>query len=328
MKQTHIRFLLLLLFAGNTTTVSAQESSVLVWSDEFEYTGLPDDTKWSYDVGGHGWGNNELQYYTEARSENVRVENGVLTIEARKENFEGSGYTSTRLVSRNKGDWKYGRFEIRAKLPRGRGTWPAVWMLPTDWLYGGWPASGEIDIMEHVGYDMNRVHGTIHTAAFNHTKGTQVGKSILASNVDTEFHVYAMEWWPNRIEMYLDGEHYFTFPNNGSGFAAWPFDQRFHLLVANPPYIDAQDPHLDQGDVRFEPRSALVAPDAGLADLAHIVAAAPLHLEENGWLLLEHGFEQGAAVRQLLLDAGFDAVTTRCDLAGHERITGGCWRAG
>ena len=211
--------------------LNAQTEPKLVWSDEFEYSGLPDETKWSYDVGGHGWGNNESQYYTEARTENVRVENGVLTIEARKEDFEGSGYTSTRLVSRNKGDWKYGRFEIRAKLPSGRGTWPAIWMLPTDWVYGGWPASGEIDIMEHVGYDMNRIHGTIHTEAFNHTKGTQVGRSVLASDVASEFHVYSLEWWPDRIDIFLDGEKYFTVSDNGTGFAAWPFDQRFHLLL-------------------------------------------------------------------------------------------------
>lgn len=212
-------------------SLQADDHLTLVWSDEFEYTGLPDTNKWSYDVGGHGWGNNELQYYTEGRIENVKVENGVLTIEARKESFQGSGYTSTRLVSRNKGDWKYGRFEIRAKLPRGRGTWPAIWMLPTDWVYGGWPGSGEIDIMEHVGYDMNRVHGTIHTEAFNHTKGTQIGTSIVASNVDTEFHVYSLEWWPDRIDVFLDGERYFSVSDNGSGFAAWPFDQRFHLIM-------------------------------------------------------------------------------------------------
>lgn len=224
-------FLLCLLHGGLWLPLNGQDTPQLVWSDEFDYNGLPDDSKWSYDVGGHGWGNNESQYYTEGRLENVRVENGVLTIEARKENFEGSGYTSTRLVSRNKGDWKYGRFEIRAKLPSGRGTWPAIWMLPTDWLYGGWPASGEIDIMEHVGYDMNRIHGTIHTEAFNHTKGTQVGNSIMASNVDTEFHVYTLDWWPDRIDIFMDGEKYFTVSDNGSGFAAWPFDQRFHLLL-------------------------------------------------------------------------------------------------
>ncbi|MCX8074050.1 MAG: glycoside hydrolase family 16 protein, partial [Clostridia bacterium] len=113
----------------------------LVWSDEFDYTGKPDSNKWGYDIGGGGWGNQELQYYTD-RLENARVENGKLIIEARRENYGGREYTSARLVSRNKGDWLYGRFEIRAKLPGGRGTWPAIWMLPTDWVYGGWPNSG------------------------------------------------------------------------------------------------------------------------------------------------------------------------------------------
>ena len=221
----------LLYFSITTYGLNGAEHLKLVWSDEFEYTGLPDTSKWSYDVGGHGWGNNESQYYTQNRLENARVENGVLIIEARREGFQGRSYTSARVISKDKGDWKYGRFEIRAKLPRGRGTWPAIWMLPTDWVYGGWPASGEIDIMEHVGYEMNIIHGTIHTDRFNHTKGTQIGSSLLARNVDTEFHVYAMEWRPDRIDIFLDGKRYFTVSNDGSGFEAWPFDQRFHLLM-------------------------------------------------------------------------------------------------
>lgn len=204
----------------------------LVWSDEFDYTGLPDATKWSYDVGGSGWGNNELQYYTEERLENARVEAGVLVIEAIKEAYgRSSQYTSARLISKEKGDWLYGRFEIRAKLPSGRGTWPAIWMLPTDWVYGGWPDSGEIDIMEHVGYDMNVIHGTVHTEDFNHVLGTQVGTSIEATNVDTEFHLYSLEWRPNRIDVFLDETLYFSFANDGNGSASWPFDQRFHLLL-------------------------------------------------------------------------------------------------
>ncbi len=206
-------------------------SYTLQWSDEFDYTGLPDPARWGYDVGGGGWGNNELQYYTENRQENARVEDGRLVIEAVKEAYGGRDYTSARLVSRDKGDWLYGRFEIRAKLPAGRGTWPAIWMLSTDWVYGGWPRSGEIDIMEHVGYDMQRIHGTIHTDDFNHTRGTQIGNSILASNVDTEFHVYAMEWRPHRIDIFMDGLRYFTVTDNGTGVGAWPFDQRFHLLM-------------------------------------------------------------------------------------------------
>lgn len=208
------------------------EEMTLVWGDEFSTDGLPDPSKWSYDVGGHGWGNNELQYYTENRLENARVEGGVLVIEAIKEPFGRTNqYTSARLVSRQKGDWLYGRFEIRAKLPRGRGTWPAIWMLPTDWVYGGWPDSGEIDIMEHVGYDMQRVHGTVHTKDYNHSIGTQVGSSVVASNVDTEFHTYSMEWRPNRIDIFMDGQQYFTFANEGEGFSKWPFDQRFHLIL-------------------------------------------------------------------------------------------------
>lgn len=209
----------------------SQAEPTLVWSDEFDYTGLPDSSKWGYDVGGHGWGNNELQYYTENRSDNARVENGTLIIETRKENFQGKNYTSARLVSRGKGDWLYGRFEIRAKLPAGRGTWPAIWMLPTDWVYGGWPDSGEIDIMEHVGYDMQRVHGTIHTKDFNHMIGTQIGTSIVGTNVDTEFHIYALEWRADRIDIFMDGIKYFTVSDNGTGFGAWPFDQRFHLIL-------------------------------------------------------------------------------------------------
>ena len=213
--------------------LNGAEHLSLVWSDEFEYTGLPDAGKWGYDVGvgSNGWGNNESQYYTQNREENARVENGVLVIEARREAFQNRRYTSARVISKNKGDWKYGRFEIRAKLPRGRGTWPAIWMLPTDRVYGGWPNSGEIDIMEHVGYNMHHIHGSIHTGAFNHLQGTQISSSLRTSNVDTEFHVYAMEWRPDRIDIFLDGQRYFTVSNDGSGFEAWPFDQRFHLLM-------------------------------------------------------------------------------------------------
>jgi beta-glucanase (GH16 family) len=114
----------------------------LVWADEFDAEGLPDSTRWSYEVGGGGWGNNELQYYTHKRSQNARVENGHLILEARKETYQNRNYTSARLVTKLKGDWLYGRIEVKAKLPSGRGTWPAIWMMPTDGAYGGWPNSG------------------------------------------------------------------------------------------------------------------------------------------------------------------------------------------
>ncbi|HEY7568786.1 MAG TPA: glycoside hydrolase family 16 protein [Gemmatimonadaceae bacterium] len=208
----------------------------LVWADEFNGGGLPDPTKWGYDIGDGcpnicGWGNNELEHYTANRTENARVENGNLVIEARREQFGTRDYTSARLVSKNKGDWIYGRIEVRAKLPSGRGTWPAIWMLPTDWLYGGWPSSGEIDIMEHVGFAPDSVHGSIHTAAYNHTKGTQSTSNIVVANAEQAFHVYAIEWMPDVIAFYVDSSRYHSFANEKKGSDAWPFDQRFHLLL-------------------------------------------------------------------------------------------------
>ena len=203
----------------------------LVWSDEFDYEGLPDSTKWGYDLGQSGWGNNELQNYTND-AKNARVEDGVLKIEAIKDEV---GWTSARLVTRNKGDWKWGKIEVRAKLPTGRGTWPAIWMLPTDWAYGSWPNSGEIDIMEHVGYDQNRIHASIHTQAYYHKIGTQKSGSKTIPTASEEFHVYAVEWFPDKLVFTIDGSVYFSFypfnfvqtPMNQH----WPFDKRFHLLL-------------------------------------------------------------------------------------------------
>ncbi|CDR30859.1 Beta-glucanase precursor [Acholeplasma oculi] len=210
----------------------------LVWSDEFDYEGLPDSTKWNYDVGGHGWGNNELQFYTS--TQNASVSNGILTIEARKEDYPSTenkthSWTSARMVTRNKGDFKWGRIEVSAKLPTGKGTWPAIWMLPTNWSYGDWPNSGEIDIMEHVGYDQNKIHASIHTEAYNHVKGTQKSGQKVIPTASTEFHVYSVEWFPDQMIFSIDGEPYFTFdpfrfvsePKNRH----WPFDRKFHLLL-------------------------------------------------------------------------------------------------
>jgi len=206
---------------------------VLVWSDEFDYTGLPDSRKWSYDTDGNasGWGNNESQYYTASRLKNAEVRDGYLTITTHLEDYEGFKYTSARLVTRGKGEWLYGRVEVKAKLPDGRGMWPAIWMLPTDWYYGGWPASGEIDIMENVGYDPFKILGTIHTEAYNHSIGTQKGASTQVPTCYIDFHVYAMEWEPSEIRIYVDERLYFTFKNEGTGYRVWPFDKRFHLLL-------------------------------------------------------------------------------------------------
>jgi beta-glucanase (GH16 family) len=200
------------------------------WAEEFTYTGKPDPAKWGYDIGSTGWGNNELQYYTDDLS-NASVANGILKITARKENKEGKAYTSARLVTKNKGDFLYGRFEIKAKLPTGKGTWPAIWMLPTDFAYGPWPKSGEIDIMEHVGYDQNNVHITVHTEAYNGAKGTQKGSSKVIPTASTEFHVYRVDWTPYSITGFIDDQKVFTFVNDGKGYDTWPFDKRFHLLM-------------------------------------------------------------------------------------------------
>ncbi len=166
-----VTILLILGCKDNTTDPNEQNKTGwnLVWSDEFNYTGLPDSTKWDYDVGGSGWGNNEAQYYTFKRDSNSRVENGNLIIEARREIAGNNYFTSARLLSTNTGNWTYGRFEVRAKIPKGKGTWPAIWMLPTNWTYGngGWPDNGEIDIMEHVGYDPGVIHGSTHTNKYN-----------------------------------------------------------------------------------------------------------------------------------------------------------------
>src|SRR5688500_13930888 len=208
----------------------------LVWSDEFETEGQPDSTLWNYDLGDGcpdncGWGNNELQYYTRD-SANVRVEDGKLIIEARKDSLGGKAFTSTKIVSRGKGDWLYGRFEIRAKLPKGKGTWPAIWMLPTDWKYGGWPASGEIDIMEHVGYDPGVIHGTIHTEAYNHIKGTQKEGKITVPDAQETFHVYSVDWTVNKMDFYIDDTLYHTVKRDpADDYRGWPFDQRFYLIL-------------------------------------------------------------------------------------------------
>lgn len=214
----------------------SQRETRLVWSDEFDNSGVPDTTKWSYDLGDGcpqvcGWGNNERQHYTRD-PKNVRVSRGKLIIEAHREASGERPYTSARIVSRGKGDWRYGRIEVRARLPRGRGTWPAIWMLPTDWKYGGWPASGEIDIMEHVGFDPGVVHGTIHCEKYNHLKQTQQEGTVRVPDCQDNFHTYAVTWRPDQIDFLVDGQKYFGVTRNpADDFRGWPFDQRFHLVM-------------------------------------------------------------------------------------------------
>jgi beta-glucanase (GH16 family) len=210
-----------------------EEKPVLVWSDEFDQAGAPDSTRWGYDLGNgdNGWGNNEMEYYTRDQK-NVRVEDGKLIIEAHRDSLFEKPYTSTRLVSKGKGDWRYGRIEVKAKLPKGRGTWPAIWMLSTDWKYGGWPASGEIDIMEHVGFDPGVIHGTIHTETYNHVKQTQKEGKIIVPDADGAFHVYAIDWNEDKMDFLVDDKPYYSVVRDAADdFKGWPFDQRFHLII-------------------------------------------------------------------------------------------------
>jgi beta-glucanase (GH16 family) len=224
-------------FCNNVQDEKKQSSTLdgyeLVWSDEFDYQGLPDSTKWSYDTEGNswGWGNNELQQYTAHQKENAWADGNYLHIKAIKEKREDKEYTSARLITKNKGDWLYGRFEIKAKLPSGKGTWPAIWMLPTDWEYGGWPKSGEIDIMEHVGYEPDSVFATAHTEAYNHSIGTHKSKAMYSPDCENNFHNYVLEWEEDEYRAYLDTTLYFTFKNENKTSKEWPFDKRFHLLL-------------------------------------------------------------------------------------------------
>jgi beta-glucanase (GH16 family) len=202
----------------------------LIWSDEFDYNGSPDNSKWSFDIGGSGWGDEESQYYT-SEIKNAEVKDGFLYITAIKEDFEGKKYTSARLVTKGKGDWIYGRIVVRAILPEGTGMWPAIWMLPTDNEYGGWPESGEIDIMENLGYIPYFISGTIQTHTYNFRQSSQKQAIIGVPDCYSEFHEYILEWEPEEMRIYVDTRLYLTFKNEGIGFQAWPFDKRFHLIL-------------------------------------------------------------------------------------------------
>lgn len=206
----------------------------LVWADEFDYVGLPSDDNWSYDIGtgSWGWGNNEKQYYTND-PKNVYVENGVLRISAIKELINGSEYSSTRIKSINKADFKYGYIEASIMQPIGGGAWPAFWMMPTKSVYGGWPASGEIDIMEYVCNNPNRYMGTVHNQKY-HGGTSKSSGYISGSNLDTEFHKYAIEWTPDFIKFYFDDEEYYSYSNPNrlsDNYKEWPYDQEFYFIL-------------------------------------------------------------------------------------------------
>jgi beta-glucanase (GH16 family) len=201
----------------------------LVWQDEFDGAAI-DEAKWTYEVQPPGWVNEELQSYTDHRRENARIEDGRLVIEGRRDGFGGHAYSSARLKTAGKASWLYGRFEARLKLPTGHGPWPAFWLMPDD-CSEGWPACGEIDAMEQVGFEPDRIHASTHSGKYNWKNGTQATATTLVTGATAGFHVYALEWRPGRIDAYVDGRRYFTALDDGGGHDAWPFTRPFYIIL-------------------------------------------------------------------------------------------------
>ena len=228
MKNFWIFLLLILPYILNAQAVG-QKTKNLIWYDEFEYTGLPDSSKWTYEEGVIR--NKEAQYYTRARLENAKVENGVLTITARKEeyrrkeDYRETSYTSASIHTKGRFEFKGGRVEVRAKLPAGRGVWPAIWTLGTNMDQVGWPLCGEIDIMEFVGYEPDFIYAHVHTG------NSGRGDKIIVEKPFADFHVYALEWYDDRLDFYFDGVKYYTCSRKGEGIGEWPFDAPQYLIL-------------------------------------------------------------------------------------------------
>ena len=202
----------------------------LIWSDEFKTNGAPANSKWNYDIGkgSGGWGNNELQYYTK-RSENVIVADGVLKITAKKENYKGASYTSARIKTQDKFNFTYGKVAVSAKLPKGVGTWPAIWMLGSNITKVGWPACGEIDIMEHVGKEQNTIHHSLHTpSSYGATINTKKHK---VTQVSERFHVYAVEWTKDKITFSVDGTAYYQYSPADKNIKNYPFTKPQFIIL-------------------------------------------------------------------------------------------------
>ena len=215
----------------NNGFVSSEEREGwdMVWQDEFNGSTL-DTTAWSYEVNGDGGGNNELQYYTDFKT-NTWLKNGFFHIKAIKESYKGKLYTSGRINTKNKKDFTYGRYDIRAKVPTQQGIWPAIWMLPTDYEYGTWPQSGEIDIMESVGHLPKTTYGTLHYGP-KWPDNKHTGQEFqLENDLAEEFHVFSVEWEPNEIRWYIDDVLFSTKTPEDLKPHHWPFDKKFHIIL-------------------------------------------------------------------------------------------------
>jgi beta-glucanase (GH16 family) len=211
-------------------TPSPRPSAKLVWSEEFETAGAPDPASWGYETGQIR--NQEAQYYMEGRPENARVENGCLVIEARREDYGMAHYTSASLNTLGKREFFRGRIEVRARIPTGRGSWPAIWMMGTNIPTAGWPECGEIDIMENVGYEPDTIYATVHTPGSVNDPGRVVkGGHIDVTRPFDDFHVYAVEWREDRLEFSCDDVRYFSYAKDDRYPAYWRFDRPFYLLL-------------------------------------------------------------------------------------------------
>jgi len=216
--------------ASKEITVYVTSQMTLIWSDEFDIDGAPSTSKWNYDMGtgNWGWGNNELQFYTN-RSENVVQKDGNLVITAIKENYQESSYTSARLKTQNKFSFTYGKVEVRANLPEGTGVWPAIWMLGDNITSIGWPACGEIDIMEYVGFQPNVVHSATHTtSSFGNTVNHD---SYDLATAEEAFHVYGIEWTSTEIKFFVDETLHYTYKPTAYTDATWPFNKNQFLIL-------------------------------------------------------------------------------------------------
>jgi beta-glucanase (GH16 family) len=200
----------------------------LLWSDEFNGPTI-DRSNWTFDIGGGGWGNNELEFYTD-RTENARIENGLLVIEARKEKYRNRSYTSARLKTQGLRNFKYGRIESRMKITYGQGLWPAFWMLGSNVTTVGWPGCGEVDIMENIGREPAIVHGTLHGPGYSGANGVGGAYTLSQGAFADNFHVFAIEWYPDHIDWFVDNTRYLT-KSSTSLPGPWVFDHPFFILL-------------------------------------------------------------------------------------------------
>lgn len=272
----------------------------LVWADEFSLPdgSAPDSRRWAYDTGASGWGNNEWQYYT-SRTNNARIENGHLVIEARKESFSGADYTSARLKTQGKASWRYGRIEARIQIPRGQGIWPAFWMLGTNITSVGWPKCGEIDVLENIGREPTTVHGTVHGPGYS--GGDGIGGAFSLSNnaaFADDFHVYAVEWTTNSIQWFVDGQQYFSLtPASLPSGAAWVFAEP-QFLILNVAV---------GGNWPGNPDATTEFPQRMLVDYVRVYSPTPLGTSTTN-ALTNPGFESGTLSGWSTYGDGFNTL--------------------